>query len=78
MLPSGKLLAWIETLGADEFIAAFVGEGALPAPHYDVSGRAPATQLCSSIDDARQWIQDQAKAFNLPVQWMEAVPSKMG
>jgi hypothetical protein len=74
MLPRGKLLAWIEPLSDDEFVAAFVGEGAAPTQGQDVSGRAPATQLCSSIDDARRWVHDQAAAFDLPVQWLDAVP----
>ncbi|MDR3531045.1 MAG: hypothetical protein P4L90_10900, partial [Rhodopila sp.] len=68
---SGNLLAWIEPCGADGFIGAFVGEGAVPDPRRPSGGRAPATKLCSSPDEARQWIEDQAAAFDLPIQWIE-------
>jgi hypothetical protein len=59
---SGNLLAWIEPCGASGFTAAFVGEWA--------TSRAPATQLCSTSCDAREWIEEQAAALALPVRWM--------
>jgi hypothetical protein len=68
--PDGSLLAWIRPRCTGEFIAAFVGEGAAPGVRKDFPGRAPATQLCSSYDDARQWIEEQAAAFDLPVKWV--------
>jgi hypothetical protein len=61
-MPSGNLLAWIEPRGSDGFAAAFVGEGA--------TSRAPATQLCSTSSDAREWIKEQAAAFPLPIKWV--------
>ena len=64
-MPSGNLLAWIEPRGSDGFTAAFVGEGA--------TSRAPATQLCSTSCDARDWIKEQAAAFALPIRWVSTV-----
>ncbi len=69
MLLSGKLLAWIEPRDDEDFLAALVGEGTA-----DI--RAPATQLCSSLSDARQWIEDQAAALGLPVKWMTKPPGR--
>jgi hypothetical protein len=70
MRPCGTLLAWIEPHSDDEFVAAFVGEGAA------AQGRAPATQLCSTPADARLWIEGQAAAFALPVKWMGQKPGE--
>jgi hypothetical protein len=70
MALSGNLVAWIESRGADEFIGAFVGEGAIPDRRADVPGRTPATQVCSSSDEARQWVEEQAAALALPVKWL--------
>jgi hypothetical protein len=59
---SDRLLAWIESCADDEFLAAFVGSAA--------SKRIPATQLCSSPDEARRWVQEEAAAFGgVPVEW---------
>jgi hypothetical protein len=74
MIPSGNLLAWIEPCGADEFMGAFVGEGSAHDVHRHSPGRAPATQLCSSPDEARQWVEDQAAAFGVPVKWLSDIP----
>jgi hypothetical protein len=74
MKPHGSLLAWIKPRRADEFVAAFVGEDAAPGACKDFPGRAPATQLCSSPDEARQWIEDQAAAVDLPVKWVSELP----
>jgi hypothetical protein len=70
MTPDGNLLAWIEPRGADEFVAAFVGEGAAPGAPTHPAGRAPAIQLCSSHEDAREWVEKQAAAFRLPIRWV--------
>jgi hypothetical protein len=51
----GKLLPPIEPHENDEFLAAFVGSAA-----EDAVRRAPATQLCGSHDEARQWVQTEA------------------
>jgi hypothetical protein len=76
MLPNGRLLAWIAKKDTQEFVAAFVGEGAVATSDRKLVGRAPATQVCSSVDDARQWVQEQAEAFRLPVQWLDAAPGR--
>jgi hypothetical protein len=70
MPPDGKLRAWIEAHD-DAVLAAFVG---VPAAAARVS-RPPATQLCSSAEDARQWVEDEARAFGLPVEWVDTGPS---
>ena len=59
---SGKLLAWIEARADDEFLAAFVG-GEAPK-------RRPATRLCSSPGEARCWVEQQAAALGVPVEWV--------
>jgi hypothetical protein len=64
---SDKLLAWIAPRSETEFVAAFVGGAA-------VSGRAPATRLCPSHSEARQWVEDQAAALGLPVEWLSGAP----
>jgi hypothetical protein len=74
MKPSGKLLAWIRPRSAGEFIGAFVGEGATPGALKDFAGREPAARVCGSPDEARQWIEDQAAAFALPIEWVSEVP----
>lgn len=75
MKPRGSLLAWIKPNSPDEFVAAFVGEGALPGAYQDFVGREPATQLCSSPDEARQWVHEQAEALDLPVKWVNEGPN---
>jgi hypothetical protein len=74
MVPHGTLLAWIETRHEDEVVASFIGDGALPNPGRPTTGRAPATQLCSSVEVARQWVHEQAQAFDLPVRWVDGAP----
>ncbi len=74
MVPSGNLLAWIEPCGGDQFVGAFVGEGEVRDARRPRLGRAPATQLCASPNEARQWVEDQAAAFGLPVKWLKQVP----
>jgi hypothetical protein len=74
MMPGGNLLAWIKPYGVDEFVGAFVGDGAAPDTYSHSPGRAPATQLCASSDEARQWVEDQAAALNLPIKWMTDSP----
>jgi hypothetical protein len=71
MPSSGTLVAWIELRGDDQCLAAFVGAY---GPRRVPTGRAPATQLCSSQADARQWVEDQATALGLPVEWLAEAP----
>jgi hypothetical protein len=74
MALSGNLLAWIKPGGAGEFIGAFVGEGAAPDGRRLFPGRAPAVRSCSSSDEARKWVEDQATALDLPVKWVPDMP----
>ena len=63
-----KLLAWIEPRSDNEFVGAFVGGAA--------TTRAPATQLCASPGEARQWVEEEAAHFGLPVEWLSAPPAR--
>jgi len=74
MKPNGNLLAWIKPCSDDAFIAAFVGEDAAAGACQDFPGRAPATQLCSSSQQARRWIEEQAAALDLPLRWLTDGP----
>jgi hypothetical protein len=74
MILDGNLLAWIEPRGTGEFVGAFIGEGAAADAHSRFAGRAPATQACSSLDEARQWVEAQAAALDLPVKWVRDTP----
>jgi hypothetical protein len=69
MILDGNLLAWIEPCDGG-FIGAFVGEGAVPDPDARISGRAPATHLCATPDEARHWVETEAAALDLPVRWV--------
>ncbi|HEY0184980.1 MAG TPA: hypothetical protein VGC09_19440 [Rhodopila sp.] len=70
---NGSLLAWIEPHGANNFVGAFVGEAAAPDASRHFRGRAPAAKQCSSPAEARQWIEDQAAALDLPVKWVSNI-----
>jgi hypothetical protein len=65
----GNLRAWIEPCD-DGFIGAFVGEGAVPDPDAKIPGRAPATQVCATSNEARQWVETEAAALDLSVRWV--------
>jgi hypothetical protein len=68
-MPDNKLLAWIEPRSGDqEFRAAFVS-----AP--TASRRAPATYNCASPDEAREWVEVQAAALGVPVEWTDCSPA---
>ena len=69
MSENNKLLAWIEPHADDVYRAAFVGKAA--AEHRD-----PATRLCGSIDDARQWVEGEAAAIDVPVEWVNEPPRR--
>jgi hypothetical protein len=70
MTLNGNLLAWIERSGTDAFVGAFVSESETIG-HRDSPGRAPATQVCSSPEEARQWVKNQAAELDLPVKWVD-------
>jgi hypothetical protein len=61
---SDRLLAWIEKRDGDEFEAAFVAAATR-------SRRAPATQCCPSLGDAKRWVEDQADALGVSVDWVD-------
>jgi hypothetical protein len=71
MAPSGKLRAWIEHYPEDKYLAAFIGVAAMPGGHMAAAGRPPATHIFSSPNSARQWVENEATAFGLPVEWVE-------
>jgi hypothetical protein len=58
-----RLLAWIERRDGDEVEAAFVAAATK-------ARRAPATQSCSSVGEARQWVENEAAALGAPVEWV--------
>lgn len=70
MRPKCNLIAWIERQGTGRFVGAFVGEGAGPDPNRNFPGREPATRVCSSRDEARAWIKEEAASLDLPVKWV--------
>lgn len=70
----GNLLAWIEPYGSGEFMGAFVGEHAVLDPPSPGPRRAPATKLCPSPEEARQWVENQAMALGLPIKWVSQFP----
>jgi hypothetical protein len=61
-MPKGnRVLAWVEPR-CGKYLAAFVGGGA--------AGRQPATQACPSPEAAREWVEAEAAALNVPVEWL--------
>jgi hypothetical protein len=59
-----RLLAWIEPGDGDVVQAAFVAAATK-------SQRAPATKSCSSVGEARRWVEDEAAALGAPVEWLD-------
>ncbi len=35
-------------------------------------------QVCTSPDEARQWVERQATALGIPVEWVSAAPQRQG
>jgi hypothetical protein len=68
MRQRSKLLAWVEPQRDDEVVAAFVGGAARQ--------RVPATQVCASVEEAREWVEHEAAEFGLPVEWLSAPPQR--
>ena len=66
-MPDNKLLALIEPRSDQEFTAAFVS-----IPTAD--RRDPATYTCAPPREAREWVQVQAAALGLPVEWTKSSP----
>ena len=72
MRPSGKLLAWIESEGNGEAVAAFIGDGVASGA---AKRRAPARRAHPSPEQARAWVEAEAAALGLPVAWLEEPPT---
>ena len=69
---NGKILAAIAPHGDATFLAALAD----PSASEDT---AAVKRLCSSRNDARQWIEEQAEARGRPVLWVsEGVMGLMG
>ena len=65
-LSGNKLFAWIERRDDDEVVAAL---RAATAP-----GRASATQLCSTLEEAKDWVEREVAALSVPVEWVGCRP----
>jgi len=66
---NGKLRAWTESRGDNKpgVVAAFI---AVPEGNGAPLPRSPATRLCASPDEARQWVEGEARAIGgVPVEW---------
>jgi hypothetical protein len=74
MTQGGKLRAWIERKPGGKFLAGFVGVVVTPDGRMAAANRAPATHVCQSPEEAREWVEDEATAFGLPVEWVEGAP----
>ena len=61
MSSGSRLLAWIEPRGEAVWVA-FVGALAIH--------RTPATRVCASIEQARQWVEVEAASVGLPIEWI--------
>lgn len=64
----GKVCASIEVQG-EVFEASFV---CVPIDAREKPGRRPATKRCRSVDEATQWIDQEAEALGFPVEWVGA------
>jgi hypothetical protein len=62
-----RLIAWIEQQPSGEFIASFVASAV-------ASKRNPAVRRCLSRHEARHWVQAEATAFEVPVEWVDRAP----
>lgn len=59
--PEGTLHAWIAS-HEDKLLAAYVGR--------DAPCRAPATRGCATLDEARRWVEQEAAALGVTVEWV--------
>jgi hypothetical protein len=64
---AGKIRAWIEHCTKDGVLAAFVG---VPGEGDPPLQRLPATRLCVSLDEAKKWVEAEAMAIGVPVEWV--------
>jgi len=63
MTLDGRLLAWIEDKNDRKFTAYFVSSDLKES-------RPPATSSCVSRLEAQLWIESQAEALRLPLDWV--------
>ena len=56
--------AWIQPLHDGGFLAAFVD---VDAPTQD----APARHRCTTPGNAKRWVEKQAAAFGVPIEWVD-------
>jgi hypothetical protein len=68
VIARGKVLAWI-TPRDDAFLAAVISVAA-------VSGCPPATQLCPTPEEARQWVEGLASGSGFLVEWVSRAPTR--
>ena len=68
MAPQGRLRAWIETSDDNGVRVAFVGmtHGCESEP----SRRPPAILSCASYHEARERMEQEARAVALPLEWI--------
>jgi hypothetical protein len=64
---TGKLRAWIEHCTKEGLLAAFIG---MPEEGDPPLGRLPATRLCASLEEARRWVEAEARALGVSVEWV--------
>ena len=67
MPSNNRLIAWIEPESGQEFQAAFVSAAM-------AARRRPATRRCASPAEARQWVEREAAALGVPVEWTDHSP----
>jgi hypothetical protein len=71
-MSDGRLRAWIEPRcgGQPGFVAAFIG---VPPDSDTPVPRLPATRRCTSHAEARQWVENEARALGgIEVEWVSA------
>jgi hypothetical protein len=66
---NGRLLAWIEPRDGEAVQAAFVG-AIVAGTTKAAAQRAPATLICASRQEAMQWVESEAAAIGIPVEWV--------
>jgi hypothetical protein len=67
MPSNNRLIAWIEPESGQEFQAAFVSAAM-------AARRRPATRRCASPAEARLWVEREAAALGVPVEWTDHSP----
>ena len=63
LIVEGMLVAWIESGGNGQAVAAFVGE-------TRDNPRTPARRAFDTAAEARGWVEQEAGQLSLPVKWL--------